>query len=162
MKDYKVIGALALIALFHCLSCRSDGMRQMAYAKAPVTLCGDGPESDSLTINRNKPFIRSYFSPILWEEPYQIMVVSVKSVTNPRLEPMTFTVSIEHPNGTEKVGSFSLYPPDEPGIFRVTFSDRLPQLNQLTNAYVIIKHTGNDNQLLSEEASVLFDSIQWE
>ena len=161
MRISWLIGVLGIVCCLYGVSCKSEGLRQVGYTKAPITLCAGGPERDTLSIHSGKYFIRWQFSPLAWKETPDVLVVTVKQVDNPQMLPMTFEVHLEYPAGTKKLGEFSLFPPDEPGVFQFPAGD-VAEIQGLASAYLIIKYQKQSDTFLSEDTFIRFDECRWQ
>ncbi|HTG17776.1 MAG TPA: hypothetical protein VK747_21190 [Blastocatellia bacterium] len=81
-----------------------------------------GNSSDTLYyLDINKPSIRQALDPrTVGPGPYKFVQVEVAEVVNPKKHPLTFEVRYQSKSDvTAYLGSFSLYPSDNPGKFIV-------------------------------------------
>ncbi|MEL7004839.1 MAG: hypothetical protein AAFN93_19185 [Bacteroidota bacterium] len=89
-------------------------------------------------------------------------MVSINSVENPDLEPLSFTVNVELPNQTLQIGALSLYPPDEPGIFRFRIDDYKADFGLWGNGSLIIKLEPVPDAPITDKVKVVFGATRWE
>ena len=127
--------------------------------------CGSEPDSSSrqatgMNSQPNPPardtvYYLDFGKPILRQRidsatarggPYKFVQIEVTKVTNPMKRALTFDVSYRTPAGAEsRLGSFSLYPPDNPGKFLV------PTHNQVNDGgTVVLWLTSPDSRLEGE------------
>ncbi|MEP7345070.1 MAG: hypothetical protein ABI877_07380 [Gemmatimonadaceae bacterium] len=78
-------------------------------------------------LDLSKPSLRQALDPKeTGHERYRFVQVEVIQVTNPQKHPLTFEVRYEPANGAaSSLGSFSLYPADNPGKFIVATQGKL-------------------------------------
>gem|GEM_PF-2823614 len=91
-----------------------------------------------------------------------MLVVSIKNVVNPDMEPMTFEISIELPAETLTLGTFSLYPPNEPGVFKFRVNNQVQKLRDAQNGCLIIKHVSEPGIVVNDKVRITFDEAYWE
>ena len=150
---------LFLAALACHGSTQSQGLLQPGV-QDQTTLCQ--PSSDNVNlINKQTLFIRQRIDPGKLKRNTEILVVGIKAVENPDLEPLSFAVSIELPAETLTIGAFSLYPNNEPGIFRFRVSQQ-SKLLKATNACLIVKMVPQAGKIISDKVRVEFDDARWE
>jgi len=161
MFKYQQISHVLAIQLLCVLICSCTGKKIQANVDLPITLCSTSTQ-DSLSIYKKQAFIRQSFNPKSWPEPRKILVIQISELQNPDLEPLTFMVSIELPQETIELGTFSLFPPNEPGIFRFRISEHISVIEKWVNSAVIIKLMPQEDQSVSRKVKISFDQIRWE
>lgn len=160
IKSHIVSHVLA-VQLLCILFCSCTGRKIHTNVDLPITLC-DTSVTDTLTVHKKQPFIRQNFNPKSWPWPKEILVIQILELKNPNQEPLTFMVSIELPNETIALGTFSLFPPDEPGIFRFRTSEHISAIEKWISGAVIIKLIPQEDQSVSRRVNVKFNQIRWE
>ena len=151
---------LCLFILSSCLFSSCIEKERRLYALADITFCQE--TVNKLQIDKNHTFIRQGFNPQEWENSYEILLIHVKSVLNPELEPLSFSVNLEFSDETIEAGAFSLYPSIQPGIFRFRITDYKTKLLNARNVGVIIKFLPQQKQVLSKQTVVSFESLRFE
>lgn len=96
----------------------------------------------------NKKSVAQPFDPGAAKVQYKFVQVEVTKVVNPNLHPVTFEVHYRVGN-TERIflGSFSLYPSDNPGKFIVPTQGKLNKPGSVILSLILPEEIGKDDPL---------------
>lgn len=156
----KILGSFILPAclLFSVNDCSKNDPATAPPSNTfqPVIMCVPAGAKDRI-ITKDDLFFRSPLPEIKAEQKRPVLHLDIKSVKNPALEPFAFEVLLETPTETISAGSYSLYPNDNPGNFRVNLAPFLEKLKASGNTCLIVKFKPAPNQVLSSDVRVEFD-----
>ncbi|MFZ1562517.1 MAG: hypothetical protein WAT37_21430, partial [Saprospiraceae bacterium] len=100
-------------------------------------------------------FIRQIIKKIVDDGVFEI---DIYKVVNPNMEPLLFEVSLETNIETVNVGYFSLYPPDNGGVFKFRFNEKvLKKAKYSAHKFLIVKHVSENNMTISNKVKVWFE-----
>lgn len=124
---------LIIVQLMLCMSCNER------MSTPHNTIGAKTINNDTLyDFDVNKKSIAQPFDPMIMKERYKFVQVEVTKVINPKKHPVTFEVHYEMINN-EKIflGSFSLYPSDNPGKFIVPTQGKLKNSGYIILSLII-------------------------
>jgi hypothetical protein len=129
------------------------------------TLRGMSVDSQAASNGRDSVYYLDFRKPVLQKQidsatarggPYKFVQIVVSGVTNPEKRALTFDVSYQPPVGEgNRLGSFSLYPADNPGRFLI------PTLGKVKEGgTVVVSLTSPDSRLGVEAIKVEIRSVR--
>jgi hypothetical protein len=128
MTLHKVFCCVSLLMLFST-ACSSGAVELVSNGNERRIIEGnEGAESDDTLyyLDINKPSIQQAIDPkIKGHERYKFVQIEVAEVTNPKKHLLTFEVRYQLKSNVTYLGSFSLYPSDNPGKFIVATQGKL-------------------------------------
>lgn len=156
-KFYHLLLLIIVLGMFNAC----DNTKNKKLAASDVYYC-PVPVNDKIQIKKSQVFVRHKFNPKEWKKIPELLVVGIKSIENPNLEALSFSVHLETPQETVELGRFSLYPPDTPGFFNFRINQHTEKLQHTHNAYIIVKFVPLEKQVLSRKVKVTFYEFSWE
>ncbi|MCC6412725.1 MAG: hypothetical protein IT270_13760 [Saprospiraceae bacterium] len=153
---------LTIFAAMACNTCSPPQRPSLPNPGVPDRTTCQTPGGNPNTMDKNQMFIRRDMDKSQLKSTTEWLVISVKTVNNPGLEPMTFEVSLELPSETLTVGTFSLFPPNEPGVFTFRVNNQVQKIQDAQNVCLIVKHMPEADAAVSDKVSVTFDEARWQ
>jgi len=153
---------LTMFAALACNTCSPPQRPPLPNPGVPDRTTCKSPDGNPNTMDKNQMFIRRDIDKSQLKSTTALLVVSIKNVVNPDMEPMTFEISIELPAETLTLGTFSLYPPNEPGVFKFRVNNQVQKLRDAQNGCLIIKHVSEPGIVVNDKVRITFDEAYWE
>ena len=135
--------ALVITQLVLCMSCNEKISGSLDSAAAEII------NSDTLYyFDINKKSVSQPFDAMIMQERYKFVQVEVTKVTNPKKHPVTFEVHYQMTNNEKTfLGSFSLYPADNPGKFIVATQGKLKNSGSIILSLVMPEEVGPNDAI---------------
>lgn len=153
---------LTMFAALACHTCSPPQRPSLPNPGVPDRTTCKTPDGNPNTMDKNQMFIRQDIDKSQLKSTTELLFVSIKTVENPEMEPMTFEVSLELPAETITVGTFSLFPPNEPGVFTFRVNTLVQKLRDAKNLCLIIKHVPEPGTVVSDKVRITFEEVRWE
>jgi len=126
--------------------------KQMPVSKQNENSVDHSSDSGYVFDNQNRMVAQPLDADARAPEKFKFVEVRVSKVRNPKLQPVSFEVHFRPESGDEIfLGTFSLFPADNPGRFIVPTSGRLRDGGKLVLSLSQPKEVDNDMQIVVEK-----------
>jgi hypothetical protein len=133
MAGLSISASMLLRTLVVCassfLTATTPDVRAATLETGPATTSAT---EQGLEISNKHPVLRIPVKPALLTNLPNVLVLSITNVSNPTLQPVTMNVYFETPARKSKEGTFTLFPADRPGTFKLRINQKA--VNELRQA----------------------------